>query len=194
MLGWESINITLDPSLKKSLLRGDLHRFTCKTCGWSCPVVYPLLYHDMSKRLMIWLWPDASPPSTPALPFADDYKLRLVGSRNELIEKVRIFDHGLDDRVVEFSKYMVMLQLLQKGATALGTLFFAETRSTPEGGSSLVLEHVRDSGSESVAVDMDSYRQFSQTLAKVLPGTAAEGGKWLRTDSEYVTAMVARLT
>jgi len=52
---WDSINVTVDPNLKQSLLNGELTTFVCNRCGEGANVTYDLLYHDMEKSLAIWL-------------------------------------------------------------------------------------------------------------------------------------------
>lgn len=65
---WESLNVTLDAECKQQLLKGQLTQFTGPACGWSGEVLYPMLYHDMEKRLMIWLWPAEGDPEAAAMP------------------------------------------------------------------------------------------------------------------------------
>src|SRR5579859_2285891 len=92
---WQSLNVTLNREEKTKLMSGALTKFVCPKCNWSADVVYPLLYHDMEKKLMIWLWPGTGEPETGGMPFRkgmQEYRFRIVGSRVELMEKVFIFD------------------------------------------------------------------------------------------------------
>lgn len=43
-----------------------------------------------------------------------DYKFRVVVSREELLEKLEIFDAGLDDRVVEVEKIFLLAGIMEK--------------------------------------------------------------------------------
>ncbi len=52
---WQSVNVTLDPELKKHILDRTLVRFTCESCGYVAEVHHPFLYHDMERRLMVFL-------------------------------------------------------------------------------------------------------------------------------------------
>lgn len=116
---WQSLNVTLDPEKKQELLEGRLTRFTCGKCGQYTEVVYRLLYHDMERRLMVWLVPpdpDGPPAEEPAEalsgPIGQDmrstYTFRRVASRNELVEKVHVADAGLDDGLIEILKLMIL--------------------------------------------------------------------------------------
>ena len=116
---WSSINTTLDPDKKAAVMDGSLFLFTCPKCGAKTIAVYPCLYHDMEKKLMIYLAPtdaafqDAMRSSATT---ADNdlmktvgagYIRRIVRTVNELREKVMIFEAGLDDRIVELFKSLL---------------------------------------------------------------------------------------
>ena len=111
---WHSVNATVDPSLKDSLLKRELNMRRCH-CGKEVEVAQDLLYHDMDAAFQVWLkYPDEDGTITlqgPALELASTvmphYRLRIVNSRNQLIEKIRIFDDGLDDRIIEVIKFLL---------------------------------------------------------------------------------------
>ncbi len=111
---WPSVNEQLDPEVKKELLTGELTMFTCSFCGTRRRLCYPLLYHDMKTCCMVHLVFDGSTHENDEqhdmflrMAQKDHYRFRIVDSFNELQEKIRIFDAGLDDRIVEiFKSYM----------------------------------------------------------------------------------------
>ena len=57
---WDSINITLDPDLKKKLFAAEINSFECKKCGNKAFVNAPLLYHDMTLQFCVWYYPPES--------------------------------------------------------------------------------------------------------------------------------------
>ncbi len=113
---WNSINITVDGKSKEKVLANDFFKFTCPICRHTSTVEYDCLYHDMNKREMIYLIANYSRDndelvkeletlSEEILPkFGDKYKLRIVTSNYDLIEKIKIFDCNLDDRIMEICK------------------------------------------------------------------------------------------
>lgn len=111
-VAWTSLNVTLDPHEKTRLLDRSLTQFTCAACGHTAQLIYPLLYHDMDNAYMIWLLPPGTGGETEpealspdvAARLGEKYRYRSVGNLNQLIEKILIFDAGLDDRVVELAK------------------------------------------------------------------------------------------
>src|SRR5262245_16499969 len=99
---YRSVNVTRDPALKAELLDGELTRFSCAACGHAAQVSYPLLYHDMEQMLMVWVVPGEGPGPEPltsdlqgmgdeAQALGRGYRCRLVRTRNDLVEKVRLF-------------------------------------------------------------------------------------------------------
>ena len=88
-----SINVDNDPALKAQVMDGSLFVVKCPRCGFSSLVTEPILYHDPSQQLLI------------------AYTCRLVSSIGELIEKVKIFDAGLDDIALELCKYVTAQEL-----------------------------------------------------------------------------------
>lgn len=107
---WDSVNVTVDPELKKQVFDGTLSGFTCSNCGKKTRVVHDYLYHDMDKQFMIYLVHKENQKATmnqvdllQKLMFSSK-TLRTVENQLQLIEKINIFENGLDDYVIEFLK------------------------------------------------------------------------------------------
>ena len=81
---------------------------------------YETLYHDPSRKLMVWLIPSGEISETQMQAITmhtkamGGYTLRRVNDMGSLMEKVLICDAGLDDVVVEMCKYVTKLEMLQK--------------------------------------------------------------------------------
>lgn len=103
---WESVNAQLNPEMKKKLLDGRLYETVCPHCGGTIHCVYDFFYHDMDLKYMIAIQRENA-ESMDFFPFPDEYKLRLVRDIDELAEKVRIFDQGLNDIAIETTKMIV---------------------------------------------------------------------------------------
>ena len=124
---WESLNAELNPEEKAELLSGTLFNKTCPQCNKMFTLEYPILYHDMTHKMMVWLTRDDNETeniktimeTAESLKMMDEmalagYRLRFVRSQDELREKALIFDCGLDDRVIEFLKVIFHAQFLDK--------------------------------------------------------------------------------
>ena len=110
-----SINAMQEPTLKASVKDGSLFVWECPHCGTANLAKYSCLYHDPQERLMIWLLPDGPVPETASvaatLDSLDGYTLRRVKDVGSLIEKVTLFDAGLEDTVMEMCKYVTRLEM-----------------------------------------------------------------------------------
>ena len=54
---WNSINVTLDPELKRTLLEAKINLFSCEKCGENSFTDTPLLYHDMAQQFCVQSYP-----------------------------------------------------------------------------------------------------------------------------------------
>jgi hypothetical protein len=192
---WSTVNVTLNPELKTRLLKGELTRFVCEKCGWAGDVLYPLLYHDMGKHFMIWLWPDAGEPDTKGMPtdkLKHEYRFRLVANRNDLIEKILVFDANMDDRVVEVVKLKLWATAAEKGTPYQGVILFSKTIRGSKGEETMQFRHLKESEPESLTVPFDFYHRTRESLSGRLPSSESEHGKWLRVDKEYAKGLASR--
>jgi hypothetical protein len=55
---WCTINVTLNPELKKKLFQGEINRFHCKSCRNEPSISLPLLYHDMRNKYCVQYYPN----------------------------------------------------------------------------------------------------------------------------------------
>ena len=116
---WQSVNTSLDPDMKEKVLSRELFRFVCPHCGAETEIDYPFLYHQMEDKIMIYYVQDeegyndavkalsggaSGENRDPVKPVMEGYLRRIVTSHNDLIEKIRIFDDGRDDRIIEIMK------------------------------------------------------------------------------------------
>ena len=117
----QSINVALDPELKARVRDGSLFVWECPYCGHRNLARFQTLYHDPDAKLMIWLLPGEMPMPAEATGLARElsgYTLRRVREAGELIEKVNLFDAGLDDRVLEMCKWVTRRELAEKNPAA----------------------------------------------------------------------------
>lgn len=124
---WNAVTVKDSPDLKADLLAGKINMFRCGACGHAALMPTPLLYHDEDKKLMISFSPCAeerrvklygdmvkNSKESDALKNFSGYNLRFVTEYNELLEKILIFDNGLNDKAVEVIKLMILSQDLEK--------------------------------------------------------------------------------
>ncbi len=54
---WDSLNVTLDPSLKKKLYAAEINLLECTKCRNKTFINAPLLYHDMTQKYCVQYYP-----------------------------------------------------------------------------------------------------------------------------------------
>lgn len=125
---WTSITVKDSPDLKADLLKGKINIFRCPSCSHMGLMPSPMLYHDEDKRLMISFSPCSDPvlkeqlfenierssKESGELDKLEGYNLRFVTDYNELLEKILIFDNGLNDKPIEVLKLMILMQDVEK--------------------------------------------------------------------------------
>ena len=119
---WDSINTVLDPEMKEKVLNQSIFLYTCPNCGETFRLNYPTLYHQMEDLVMIYLVPESEVEKTYEMFYGEnalaDYRTekylnRIVTSANQLIEKIKIFDAGKDDRIIELVKLLAADSILK---------------------------------------------------------------------------------
>ena len=98
---YDMVNVKENPELKASVINGEIFLQECPRCGRRHLVGGPLVYLDPDEGVLVML-------SDKPLTLADTggYTARLVSRAGDLVEKVKIFDAGLDDRAIEMCKYV----------------------------------------------------------------------------------------
>ena len=128
---FQTINVRENPELKGKVKDGSLFLWQCPHCGQVNLAVFQTLYHDPDERLMILLLPEGSISEADRKMIEkkmesiagqlvtegadmEGYVLRMVSDVGSLIEKVNIHDAGLDDVVMEMSKYITRMEIAGK--------------------------------------------------------------------------------
>lgn len=134
---WDEINARTDPDLRERLLRKTLQSLECRNCGHSTLIASPLTYSDPDLGLVIECRPDLDSNQLDqllaqrqagvlpdGLNLASELPriLRLTATLNDLIEKIHIFENGLDDQVLEIVKLAVIDHQGQANETAIEDL------------------------------------------------------------------------
>ena len=104
------INIKKYPEIKEDVLTEKIFFFECPDCGGKFTVDYPLVYLDPDNSFAIYYSPDADGYNecVDSLELLrNDIRKRVVFNRNDFIEKIRIGESKIDDRIVELAKLVI---------------------------------------------------------------------------------------
>jgi hypothetical protein len=178
---YESINVQTSPDLKKLLMANQMNTVTCEQCALTFRVDKPLLYHDPKRNFMIYQIPmgenvveDGEREFTESLGRLSSLMpkdiqppdVSLVFSRTELVERIFLRDAGLNERIIEYIKYMIYTRNMGKINPVRKALLFDVEDSTPEA-LCFVVQDVESKKLESVLqYDRKTYTALCETFDK----------------------------
>ena len=164
---WDSINTVLDPAMKEKVLNQSIFLYTCPNCGETFRLNYPTLYHQMEDLVMIYLVPESEVEKTYEMFYGENaladyrtekYLYRIVTSANQLIEKIKIFDAGKDDRIIELVKLLAADSILKNNPA----IDFDELRfAVDDDGTNILV--IINKGEITGAVDIDNMYEFASS-------------------------------
>ncbi|MCQ2492083.1 MAG: CpXC domain-containing protein [Lachnospiraceae bacterium] len=111
---YDMIDPMFSKETKDKVLSGEIFTFTCPHCGAKRRITYDTIYQEIGKGWYFHLVTSEDAYVQAINVYADrdahsgtvlaSEIVRIVLSQNQLSETIRIFDEGLDDRVVEIIK------------------------------------------------------------------------------------------
>lgn len=112
---YESIDAHQDQDLRDRAVSGDLFRLSCPHCYHEFMVQYPLVYIDTDHKFVLWLSEEA--PSQELLTITKPllekgFRLRRCETLSEFVEKIQIFEDGMDDIMVELARYDCFIEFI----------------------------------------------------------------------------------
>ncbi|MDU5225037.1 MAG: CpXC domain-containing protein [Streptococcus sp.] len=111
---YDRIDVSKTPQFRTSFIDWELFKYTCNHCGHQLIIDYPTLYVDEDNKAIIqYLLSNCSDLGSVtsikelAVEFdTSKYKCRIVTNLEDFVEKVQIFSEGMDDKAIEFMKYL----------------------------------------------------------------------------------------
>ena len=189
---WSSINVGLNPEKKGELRSGTLTRFTCEKCGESHEVNYPVLYHDPENKFMVWLFGDADDEKMRGLMVGDflkGYRLRLVDSRNQMVEKSHVLEAGLDDRILELFKFVMRVSQTD---IPEGELLFAGMGTGQNDVKELQFAVVSETETKFIGAPLNAFEQYAEKFFPIVDLEPLEEMKWVKVGQAYAQDIVQR--
>jgi endogenous inhibitor of DNA gyrase (YacG/DUF329 family) len=122
----------IDTETKNALLEGKFFEWNCPKCAKSYFINTSFLYNDDARKFMIYLVPgfkdkDFQVPTV--IKTNKDYDtdastLRIAPTFSAFVEKIRIFEAGLDDKIVEIIKLLYINMHMQDGGEKVYDMIF----------------------------------------------------------------------
>ena len=111
---WDSVDGVFHPEEKDMIMKNELFKIRCDNCGSEIKLEYLCRYEDRDMHLMIYLIPNHNSEQVRELNddlsdiehpnMMEPTKYRIVGSSDELIEKIVISGNHKQDRPMELCK------------------------------------------------------------------------------------------
>ncbi len=116
----ESVDLSADPHLVSQILSGDFMAVSCPLCGKRLTPEYPCAFYGVKEGRDLYFIPemDRAAYSRGKLPYDIGKPWRVVIGYAELVEKVRVFTQGLDDRIIEVMKFFLLSRSTETPAVA----------------------------------------------------------------------------
>lgn len=205
---WDSVNVTIMPPLKEKVKTGELFRWTCPACGETFTVPYPVLYHDMEKKFMVYHLLKREEEETSGKMTAEElakksmnimasrnffnngYTLRNTYSLDDFREKIAQLDSGLDDRVIEFLKYYLLYQNPDSNLPKDAVLRFSHAAEDKETGGVYLLFYIIHPSLPNqpfLQVSSNAYREIEKNADKLNDIFGNQGADYIEV-SQYSIA------
>ena len=189
----DSINVAEHPELKAQVLDGSLFMWECPQCGARSLLRTQTLYHDPEEKLIVWLTSGSEDleervrAAYGGIPEMKDYTLRFVDDAGSLIEKVKIFDAGLDDVVMEMAKYVTRMEMCSSagdGADRIASAPFKFLRLDGADGE-ITFAYPLDGQMQMAAVGFNVYEDCRGIL-KRNPAIAEAASGFAKVDAAFI--------
>ncbi|MBN1270421.1 MAG: CpXC domain-containing protein [Kiritimatiellae bacterium] len=144
---YDAINVSETPRLKRDLMADQLNAVICAQCEFRFRVDKALLYSDPKRHIVIHLIPlngktveegeqefrRSLETLNGVLPAGFEApRVHLVFTRAELVERIFLLEAKLNERVIEYIKFMIYTRNMDKVAAARKALLFDAEDSTAE--------------------------------------------------------------
>ena len=162
---WTSINVAQDPDARRWVEDLSIFEWTCPNCQKTSLVLHPCLYHDVANEFMIWFAPDGEiQDNTTDFSQLDHYTLRTTHTPNEFREKVNVLERHLDDRALEMTKLILIMQLSRDNVDVVDVVFHSIDTS---GRFVFVLVHP-DGAEQYLRLPPTTYQKLAQDVREYL--------------------------
>jgi hypothetical protein len=116
----------------------------------------------------------------------ESYQYRIVSTREELVEKILVFDSDLDDKPLEMLKYYIRETHLSKGDDPDETvLYFGGRGILEDEGEVVFINKLTGPDQKSFRVPIHKYQQIKNEYTDHYPSPMPEAGPWLRVNEDY---------
>lgn len=125
----ETVDLEKNPEKEQEILDGSFMSFRCNSCGKTLKPEFEVRIVDASRKLEICLLPElergAFARGKAKYTITDTTNGRVVIGYPELVEKIKLRNDGLDDRVIEVLKFYLLEKM--EAEDTVRAYYFAKT-------------------------------------------------------------------
>lgn len=191
---WDRIDVAEDPDLKDLLLRNRLHSYDCEMCGETLTLNEAVLYLDPADGLAVYYSPllTTAGPSPEWLAELNTQvqglkglpHKRLTADLKDLLEKIHLWDHNMDDRIFEILKLAFRARYKEENdANILRSYYLSGNDEIM-----LIQTEVEDQGWYSLQMPTELYLNAEKELGAML---GEDSSDWKLIDEAWALKMVA---
>ena len=159
---FEIINITENPKMRDDIMSRQIFSYTCPHCGEKIPVSYDCIYLDTENKHCIALITNEIPSLIDSIS-AEDYSIRIVQTINDFIEKIALFEDGIDDRVCELCKLFLEESYEEQNNAELLAAYYSGRDMENENLHFYLIGN--DAGNCETTLSMQSYRNILEVFS-----------------------------
>lgn len=130
---YPQINVDQHPKWKDKVRDYSLFRHYCPRCGHISNLVYPCFYQNASSQFLILLFPNGGSPddflSKEIMQLSSSYRKRYCYTLEEFIEKVSVFEDGLEDRSIELLKLLLFASIHKKNQSLQSLYYYRKSEN-----------------------------------------------------------------
>lgn len=193
---WYLINGSLDQWVKSRVMNGKIFQNECISCGYSQTIAYDTVYFEFDKReIAIFLnHPLADPyfkidnvPKSLFENLSPEFIFREVHHFLDLIEKIMIFDDGLNDIRVENAKLMLSMQ---RGFDITDELFYDRLESKRFRGEKFIFRNPKENFEEVSLSLKGKKKQERYLLSKLKEELSKSNREWHCINQVYILKLL----
>lgn len=149
----------IEKDLKQALLNEDFFIAKCPQCGNKIEFLHPCLYVDKKHNYMLYIKSKKGWKHDDHLKFDDQItRRRYVYEFKRIAEKIRLFDDGFDDRMMELLKLKLRSHLELKHECVEDVIYYDFDRSSQ----TIWFSVFMDNQTQNVAVLLQSYKNIEK--------------------------------
>jgi hypothetical protein len=176
------VNISAEPAIKERLLTGSFFEWVCPGCSRRYYGDDVLLCCNPDRNYCVYLVPGYSDDT---LPIPTVYKSRCKGTLRvalsfvDFVEKLRIFEAGLDDRVIEAMKSVFATVSSQSGQPPVYQMLFEEI--SEDGNLGFFVQYEEDE--MVIGLPREAYDRAAEDFGPLFPKD--DGSSFVKVDQSW---------